>query len=93
HSPQPPPSATPAYNLVRIRARDEWKAAFVTPAGHYEYRVMLYGLSITPSVFQTFMNEVFREFLHRLVVVYIDDILIYSQNLAEHRQHVQQVQQ
>ncbi|KAL0180337.1 hypothetical protein M9458_025779, partial [Cirrhinus mrigala] len=57
----------------------------------YQYRVMPYGLSISPSVFQTFMNEVFREFLHRFVVVYIDDILIYSGNLAEHRQHVQQV--
>ncbi|KAL0186760.1 hypothetical protein M9458_018430, partial [Cirrhinus mrigala] len=80
-----------AYNLVRIRAGDEWKTAFVTPSGHYEYRVMPYGLSISPSIFQTFMNEVFREFLHRFVIVYIDDNLIYSQNLAEHRQHVQQV--
>ncbi|KAI2663454.1 Transposon Tf2-11 polyprotein [Labeo rohita] len=80
-----------AYNLVRIRAGDEWKTAFVTPTGHYEYRVMPYSLSISPSVFQTFMNKVFREFLHRFVVVYIDDILIYSRNLAEHRQHVQQV--
>ncbi|KAL0153076.1 hypothetical protein M9458_051675 [Cirrhinus mrigala] len=80
-----------AYNLVRIRVGDEWKTAFVTPTGHYEYRVMPYGLSISPSVFQTFMNEVFREFLHRFVVVYIDNILIYSRNLAEDRQHVQQV--
>ncbi|KAI2653738.1 Transposon Tf2-11 polyprotein [Labeo rohita] len=79
------------YNLVRIREGDEWKTAFVTPTGHCEYQVMPYGLSISPSVFQTFMNEVFREFLHRFVVVYIDDILIYSRNLAEHRQHIQQV--
>ncbi|KAL0151195.1 hypothetical protein M9458_053386, partial [Cirrhinus mrigala] len=48
-----------AYNLVRIRAGDKWKTAFVTPTGHYEYRVMPYGLSISPSVFQTFMNKVF----------------------------------
>ncbi|KAL0151898.1 hypothetical protein M9458_052790 [Cirrhinus mrigala] len=80
-----------AYNLVRVRAGDEWKTAFVTPTGHYEYRVMPYGLSISPSVFQTFMNEVFREFLHRFVIVYIDNILIYSRNMAEPRQHVQQV--
>ncbi|KAI2649864.1 Transposon Tf2-11 polyprotein [Labeo rohita] len=80
-----------AYNLIRIRKGDEWKTAFITPTGHYEYRVMPYGLSISPSVFQTFMNEVFREYLHRFVVVYIDDILIYSRNQAEHRQHVQQV--
>ncbi|KAI2647111.1 Transposon Tf2-8 polyprotein [Labeo rohita] len=82
-----------AYNLIRIRKGDEWKTAFVTPTGHYEYQVMPYGLSISPSVFQTFMNEVFREFLHRFVVVYIDDILIYSRDQAEHRQHVQQVLQ
>ncbi|KAI2644394.1 Transposon Tf2-11 polyprotein [Labeo rohita] len=80
-----------AYNLVRICAGDEWKTALVTPTSHYEYRVMSYGLSISPSIFQTFMNEMFREFLHRFVIVYIGDILIYSQNLAEHRQHVQQV--
>ncbi|KAL0172909.1 hypothetical protein M9458_033220, partial [Cirrhinus mrigala] len=80
-----------AYNLIRIWAGDEWKTAFITPTGHYEYRVMPYGLSISPSVFQTFINEVFREFLHRFVVVYIDDIPIYSRNMADHRQHVQQV--
>ncbi|KAL0173278.1 hypothetical protein M9458_033589, partial [Cirrhinus mrigala] len=78
-----------AYNLIRIRAGDEWKTAF-TPTGHYEYWVRPYGLSISPSVIQTFMNEVFREYLHRFVMVYIDDILIYSRNLADHRQHVQQ---
>ncbi len=80
-----------AYNLVRIREGDEWKTVFITPSGHYEYRVMPYGLSNSPSVFQGFMNEVFREFLHRFVIVYIDDILIYSRNLVEHRHHVLQV--
>ncbi len=81
------------YNLVRIREGDEWKTAFITPSGHYEYLVMPYGLSNAPSVFQEFMNEVFREFLHRFVIVYIDDILIYSRNLADHRHHVSQVLQ
>ncbi len=79
------------YNLVRIREGDEWKTGFITPSGHYEYQVMPYGLSNSPSVFQGFMNEVFREFLHQFVIVYIDDILIYSRNLAEHRHHVTQV--
>ncbi len=82
-----------AYNLVRIREGDEWKMAFITPSGHYEYLVMPYGLSNSPSVFQEFMNEVFREFHHDFVIVYIDDILIYSRNLAEHRHHVTQVLQ
>ncbi len=82
-----------AYNLVRIREGDEWKTALITPSGHYEYLVMPYGLSNAPSVFQEFMNEVFREFLHRSVIVYMDDILIYSRNLADHRHHVEQILQ
>ncbi|KAK3562207.1 hypothetical protein QTP86_030343 [Hemibagrus guttatus] len=80
-----------AYNLIRIRRGDEWKTAFITPSGHYEYLVMPYGLSNALSVFQSFMNEIFRDMLHRFVVVYIDDILIYSPNLSDHVDHVKQV--
>ncbi|KAL0198834.1 hypothetical protein M9458_007374, partial [Cirrhinus mrigala] len=82
-----------AYNLIRIREGDEWKTAFVTPSGHYEYLVMPYGLANSPSIFQNFMNEIFRDFLHHFVIVYIDDILIYSCDLQEHRKHVRQVLQ
>ncbi len=82
-----------AYNLIQIREGDEWKIAFVTPTGHYEYLVMLYGLVNDPSVFQDFMHEVLREYLHRFVLVYIDDILIYSRSLTEHRHHVAEVLQ
>ncbi|XP_016145267.1 RNA-directed DNA polymerase homolog, partial [Sinocyclocheilus grahami] len=77
-----------AYNLIRIREGDEWKTAFVTPTGHYEYLVMPYGLVNAPSVFQDFMHEVLREYLHWFVLIYIDDILIYSRSLAKHRHHV-----
>ncbi|XDV15206.1 hypothetical protein PO909_015336 [Leuciscus waleckii] len=82
-----------AYNLVRIREGDEWKTAFITPAGHYEYRVMPFGLSNSPAIFQGFMNEVFRDMLHRFVIIYIDDILIYSSNLDEHILQVKKVLQ
>lgn len=78
------------YNLIRICDGDEWKTAFITPVGHYEYLVLPEGLTKSPSVFQAFMNEVF---LHRFVIIYIDDIFIYSWNLAEHRHHVTQVLQ
>lgn len=60
------------YNLVRIREANEWKTVFITPSGHYEYQVMPYGLANSPSVFQGFMNEVFQEFLHCFMIVYID---------------------
>ncbi|KAL0161491.1 hypothetical protein M9458_045216, partial [Cirrhinus mrigala] len=82
-----------AYNLVRIREGDEWKTAFVTPTGHYEYLVMPYSLVNTPSVFQNFIHEVLREFLHQFVVVYMDDILIYSRSEEEHHHHVAEVLQ
>ncbi|XP_044051575.1 uncharacterized protein LOC122875938 [Siniperca chuatsi] len=80
-----------AYNLIRIREGDGWKTAFVTPTGHYEYLVMPYGMVNAPSVFQDFIHEGLRECLHKFVIVYIDDILIYSRSMAEHRQHVAEV--
>ncbi len=71
-------SWTYGEHTTSIREGDEWKTAFITPSGHYEYQVMPYGLANSPSVFQSFMNEVFWEFLHRYVIVYIGVILIYS---------------
>ncbi|KAL0152565.1 hypothetical protein M9458_052288 [Cirrhinus mrigala] len=82
-----------AYNLIRIREGDEWKTAFSTASGHYEYLVMPFGLANSPSCFQAFVNEVFRDMLNRWVVVYIDDILIYSSSYSEHIQHVRTVLQ
>lgn len=82
-----------AYNLIRIREGDEWKTAFITPSSHYEYLVMPYGLVNAPSVFQDFMNEVLRDFLNKFVIVYIDDILIFSPNETVHRHHVFKVLQ
>ncbi|KAL0150390.1 hypothetical protein M9458_054207 [Cirrhinus mrigala] len=82
-----------AYNLIRIREGDEWKTAFSTTSGHYEYLVMPFGLANSPSYFQAFVNEVFRDMLNRYVIVYIDDILIFSNSLAEHVQHVRAVLQ
>ncbi|XP_073701959.1 matrix-remodeling-associated protein 5 [Garra rufa] len=82
-----------AYNLIRIREGDEWKTAFSTTSGHYEYRVMPFGLANSPSYFQAFVNEVFRDMLNRWVIVYIDDILIFSNTLEEHVQHVRSVLQ
>ncbi|XP_053486038.1 uncharacterized protein LOC128610642 [Ictalurus furcatus] len=82
-----------AYNLIRIREGDEWKTAFSTTSGHYEYLVMPYGLTNAPSVFQNLINDALRDMLGRYVIAYIDDILIYSTSLEEHVQHVRHVLQ
>ncbi|XP_078798004.1 uncharacterized protein LOC101158741 isoform X1 [Oryzias latipes] len=82
-----------AYHLVRIRKGDEWKTAFTTPLGHYEYLVMPFGLSNAPAVFQRLINDVLRDYIHHFVFVYLDDILVFSRNLNEHRRHVRLVLQ
>ena len=63
---------------MRIREGDEWKTTFSTTSGHYEYLVMLYGLKNAPAIFQSFVDEILRDLYGQGVVVYIDDILIYS---------------
>ncbi len=80
-----------AYNLVRIAPGDEWKTAFRTRYGSFEWRVMPFGLSNAPAAFQRFVNDIFADLLDVCVVVYLDDILIYSNNPADHRKHVKEV--
>ena len=63
-----------AYHLVRIRKGDEWKTAFNTPSGHYEYQVMPFGLTNAPAVFQALINDVLRDMINHFVFVYLDDI-------------------
>ncbi|KAL0170928.1 hypothetical protein M9458_035524, partial [Cirrhinus mrigala] len=82
-----------AYSLSRIREGDEWKSAFSTTSGHYEYRVLPFGLVNSPSVFQAFINDVFHDMLGRWVIVYIDDILMYSNSFETHVNHVRAVLQ
>ena len=65
------------YCLVHIRQGDEWKTAFNTPLGHFEYLVMPFGLTNAPAVFQALVNNVLRNFLLKFVFVYLDDILIF----------------
>ncbi|KAK3528917.1 hypothetical protein QTP70_012864 [Hemibagrus guttatus] len=80
-----------AYNLVRIRKRDEWKTAFHTTHGHYKYRVMPFGLANTPVVFQALINGVFQDLLGKGVIAYIDNILVYSTSMEDHVRQVREV--
>ena len=80
-----------AYNLVRIADGNEWKTAFRMWYGSYKFQVMHYGLTNTPASFQQFMNEVFKDMLDVSIVVYLDDILVYSDNPDDHIKHIHQV--
>jgi hypothetical protein len=80
-----------AYNLLRIRPSDEWKTTFRTRYGHFEYTVMPFGLTNAPAVFQHLMNDIFREYMDEFVVVYLDDILIFSKDQETHDKHVRLV--
>jgi hypothetical protein len=82
-----------AYHLVRIRPGDEWKTAFRCKFGHFQYNVISFGLSNAPSAFQYFMNDILSDMLGDSVVVYLDDILIYSESEEEHAKHVAAVLQ
>ena len=77
-----------AYYLVRIVEDDEWKTAFHTHYGSFEWLVMPFGLTNAPSAFQRFMNDIFSDLLDVHVIIYLDDILIYSDNPADHKKHV-----
>ena len=82
-----------AYHLVRVREGDEWKTGFNTHLGHFEYLVMPFGLTNAPAVFQALVNDVLRDFINIFVVVYLDDILVFSKTTTEHTRHVRQVLQ
>jgi len=80
------------YNNVCIKEGDEWKTAFITKQGLFEATVMYFGFSNAPATFQSMINDILGDFIHiRLVMVYLDDILIFGICLKEHRQLVKEV--
>ena len=82
-----------AFNKLRVAEGEEWKTAFRTRDGLFEYTVMPFGLCRAPSDWQAFINNVLREYLDQFCTAYADDILIYSDNLKDHRRHVRLILQ
>jgi hypothetical protein len=81
------------YHQLRIRPSDIPKTTFITKYGLYEYTIMSFGLTNAPAFFMYLMNSVFMDYLDKFVVVFIDDILIYSKNEEEHEEHLRKVLQ
>jgi hypothetical protein len=79
------------YNQIRISEADVPKTAFNTPLGHFQYKVLAFGLTNAPATFQAVMNRIFAPYLGRFVVVFLDDITVFSCSAAEHDQHLRTV--
>jgi hypothetical protein len=79
------------YHQVRIKNEDINKTSFIIRYGHYEFTVVLFGLSTAPVVFMCLMNGVFRDYLDKFVIVFLDDILVYSKLEEKHEKHLRMV--
>ena len=79
------------FHLVRMKEDDEWKTVFKTEFELFEYTIMSFGLKNASATFQTIISEILRKYLKDFVIIYLNDITIYSNRLKEHKSHVRKV--
>jgi len=82
-----------AFNWIWIKKEDEWKTVFCTRLEHYEYLIMSFNLINASMMFQTFVNNVLQRYLNQFIIVYLNDILVYSKTKKKHVQHVRKILQ
>lgn len=79
------------FHQIRINPEDEYKISFKTHHGHYQFKVMPFGLTNASATFQCTMNSILEPFLRKFVIVFMDDILVYSNSIEDHAQHLREV--
>ena len=82
-----------AFNQIQIKEEDEWKTVFCTQLKHYEYLIMSFNLINASIMFQTFVNNVLWCYLNQFIIIYLNDILVYSKTKKEHMQYVRKILQ
>src|SRR6266566_3188474 len=76
------------YNFIRIKEEYKWKIIFKTKFRHFEYLILLFGLINIPTIFQTIINHILKEYIDKIVIIYLDDIFIFNKTLKEHKKYI-----